>query len=129
MLCPAKNVETAKNAILSGADAVYIGADAFGARSSASNSTEEIAETRDMVLGYTLPYFNPYTYISFTDEEQKTIDMNASGITTYANEMITKFILGQAPLSKFDEFRSTLYEMGLEELLKTYEGAYNRMKG
>ena len=44
LLCPAKNVETAKNAILSGADAVYIGADAFGARSSASNSTEEIAE-------------------------------------------------------------------------------------
>ncbi len=44
LLCPAKNLETAKSAILCGADAVYIGASAFGARYAAANDVEEIAE-------------------------------------------------------------------------------------
>ena len=52
LLCPAKNIQTAKSAILSGADAVYIGADAFGARCSATNSTEEIAELCDFAHLY-----------------------------------------------------------------------------
>lgn len=44
LLSPAKDAETAKQAILCGADAVYIGADEFGARSAAANTTEDIAE-------------------------------------------------------------------------------------
>ncbi len=44
LLAPAKNVETAKVAILAGADSVYIGAKNFGARAAAGNSTEDIAE-------------------------------------------------------------------------------------
>jgi 23S rRNA 5-hydroxycytidine C2501 synthase len=43
LLAPAKNVETGREAILHGADAVYIGAPKFGARSAAGNSLEEIA--------------------------------------------------------------------------------------
>lgn len=44
LLSPARNVETAKCAILAGADAVYIGAPKFGARKDAANSAEEIAQ-------------------------------------------------------------------------------------
>lgn len=44
ILAPAKDVEVAKNAILAGADSVYIGASEFGARATAGNSVEEIAE-------------------------------------------------------------------------------------
>jgi len=44
LLCPAKNAETARAAILCGADAVYIGAEAFGARAAAANSTKDIAD-------------------------------------------------------------------------------------
>ncbi len=43
LLAPAKNVETGIEAINHGADAVYIGADRFGARSAAGNSVEDIA--------------------------------------------------------------------------------------
>ncbi len=43
LLCPAKNAEIGKVAILHGADAVYIGGSSFGARAAASNSEEEIA--------------------------------------------------------------------------------------
>ena len=42
LLAPAKNAETGIEAIKHGADAVYIGAPKFGARSSASNTIEDI---------------------------------------------------------------------------------------
>lgn len=43
LLAPARDLPTAREAILHGADAVYIGADHFGARANASNSIEDIA--------------------------------------------------------------------------------------
>ncbi len=44
LLAPAKNVECGKTAIAHGADAVYIGAQKFGARQMAGNSVEDIAD-------------------------------------------------------------------------------------
>jgi putative protease len=44
LLAPAKNLECGIEAIRHGADAVYIGAPRFGARASAGNSLEDIAE-------------------------------------------------------------------------------------
>lgn len=43
LLAPAKNLECGISAIDHGADAVYIGADHFGARAAAGNSTDDIA--------------------------------------------------------------------------------------
>lgn len=43
LLAPAKNAETGRQAILHGADAVYIGGPRFGARAAAGNSVDEIA--------------------------------------------------------------------------------------
>lgn len=43
LLAPARNAEIARTAILAGADAVYIGAPAFGARAAAGNSVDDIA--------------------------------------------------------------------------------------
>jgi len=43
LLSPAKTVEIGREAILHGADAVYIGGPAFGARHNASNTLEDIA--------------------------------------------------------------------------------------
>ena len=47
LLAPAKDKQTAITAIKSGADAVYIGAPAFGARQAAGNSIEDIKEVVD----------------------------------------------------------------------------------
>ncbi len=44
LLSPAKDIETAKVAILAGADSVYIGAQSFGARASAGNCIDDIAQ-------------------------------------------------------------------------------------
>ena len=43
LLAPARNAEIGKEAILHGADAVYIGGPSFGARLAAGNSVEDIA--------------------------------------------------------------------------------------
>ena len=47
LLAPAKNKETAIAAIDAGADAIYIGANSFGARKNASNSLNDIKEVVD----------------------------------------------------------------------------------
>lgn len=52
LLSPARNAETAKSAILAGADAVYMGASMFGARENASNSIQDIAEVCDFAHIY-----------------------------------------------------------------------------
>ena len=44
LLSPAKNIETAICAIDYGADAIYIGANSFGARVNAANSVSDIAK-------------------------------------------------------------------------------------
>lgn len=44
LLSPAKNIEIAKEAILHGADAIYIGGPQFGARHNADNSVSDIAK-------------------------------------------------------------------------------------
>ena len=44
LLSPARDVGIAREAILHGADAVYIGGPSFGARHNASNTVGEIAE-------------------------------------------------------------------------------------
>jgi putative collagenase len=52
LLSPAANKEVAKAAILSGADAVYIGATSHGARHRAANSIEDICEVVDFAHTY-----------------------------------------------------------------------------
>ena len=46
LLSPARDAAIAREAILHGADAVYIGGPGFGARHNASNSLKDIAELR-----------------------------------------------------------------------------------
>ncbi len=52
LLAPAKNVEIGKEAILHGADAVYIGAPRFGARVAAGNSLDDLARLADFAHGF-----------------------------------------------------------------------------
>jgi putative protease len=52
LLSPAKTAEIGREAILHGADAVYIGGPAFGARHNASNPLEDIAELVKFAHGY-----------------------------------------------------------------------------
>ncbi|MGL5732380.1 MAG: peptidase U32 family protein, partial [Bacteroidales bacterium] len=52
LLAPAKNAEIGIEAIIHGADAVYIGAPKFGARAAAGNSLEEITKLAQFAKQY-----------------------------------------------------------------------------
>ena len=52
LLAPARDVTIGRQAILHGADAVYIGAESFGARASACNKVDDIARLVDFAHAY-----------------------------------------------------------------------------
>ena len=52
LLAPARNADIAIEAVRHGADAVYIGAPAFGARAAAGNSVDEIARAVGFAHSY-----------------------------------------------------------------------------
>jgi putative aldouronate transport system substrate-binding protein len=47
-------------------------------------------------------------------------------ISTYADEMILKFITGAESLDRFDAYAAAINGMGLPELLRSEQGAYDR---
>ena len=90
--------------------------------------SDAIKERRELRIEHTLPYTYPTLWLAYNEEEQRVIDEVRAACLTRTQEMFTKFILGQEPLSKFDVFRDELKDMGIEELLAAYESAYNRVK-
>ena len=54
LLAPAKELQSAVDAVDCGADAVYIGAAQFGARHAATNSVEDIAKAVEEIFGVTV---------------------------------------------------------------------------
>ena len=57
LLAPAQNLACAKAAIIYGADAVYIGANSFGARKNASNNLEDIKELVNFAHKYNVKIY------------------------------------------------------------------------
>ena len=68
LLAPARDCGIARQAILHGADAVYIGADDFGARSAATNSTDDIRELTVFAHQYNAKVYVTLNTIIFDNE-------------------------------------------------------------
>ncbi len=68
LLVPAKNLESGMVAINYGADAVYIGADKFGARAAAGNSVKDIEELVNYAHKYNAKVFVTLNTILFDKE-------------------------------------------------------------
>lgn len=87
----------------------------------------EQSDTTDFVLEHTAPYSNPYSWVALDSEQQKIQNDIGVAINTYAEETLSKFLLGQKPLSEWDEFQKELREMGCDRLIEAYAQAYARM--
>lgn len=72
LLAPARNLECAKAAVEHGADAVYIGADRFGARVAAGNSVNDIAELCRYAHRYAVRVYVTVNTIIYDDELSAT---------------------------------------------------------
>lgn len=68
----------------------------------------------------------PFPQVMGTDDELDRIASLNADIETYENEMIQKFIMGQAPLSEFDAFIQTIKGMGGDELTQIYQDQLDR---
>lgn len=75
LLAPAKNLECGMEAVNHGADAVYIGAPKFGARSSAGNSLEDIAALVDYAHLYNVRIYVTVNTILKEEELAETEQM------------------------------------------------------
>lgn len=73
LLSPAGNAEIARQAILHGADAVYIGPPSHGARKSASNSLEDIEKVVDFAHQYRAKVYATVNTIIY-DQELKAVE-------------------------------------------------------
>jgi len=93
-----------------------------------STESEDISKNRDMVLEHRMPKNAVSSYLAFNEEEQLVMTDKQVAITTYVEEIITKILLGQEPISKFDEIEENVKELGLAEVLAAYEAAHARIK-
>ena len=75
---------------------------------------------------YTEDHANPRMWLALNGEEQKVRDTLYDAIINYTDENLSKFLLGQKPVSEWDGFQAGLVEMGVEELLAMYDSAYRR---
>ena len=73
LLSPARDAATGRIAILAGADAVYIGAPAFGARASASNSIADIAGLASFAHLFRARVYVTMNTILFDDEIEEAL--------------------------------------------------------
>jgi len=90
--------------------------------------SEEQASVTDFLLEYTYPNIDPRRYMELTSaESQQIADLNTS-VETMVWENITKFMIGQRPLTEWDKFQEELSALPLDEILAVYEGAYNKIK-
>lgn len=69
---------------------------------------------------------NDYPKGAILDTDQKAqYNTVASDITTYISENVLKFIYGQEPMSAWDGFIDTLYDMGIETAIEAKQAAYD----
>ncbi|GHU16462.1 sugar ABC transporter permease [Spirochaetia bacterium] len=64
--------------------------------------------------------------LSFTADEGSTNASIMSDINTYVSEMTVKFITGQEPLGNWNTYVRNINNMGIADVLKNYQTAYDR---
>jgi len=67
----------------------------------------------------------PYT---MSREEDVAASAIMSQIQPYVEDMYIKFIMGQASLDQFDDYVQKVKQMGIDEVLKIHQTAYERYK-
>ena len=90
--------------------------------------SDEQKESTPFITSYIEEGYNPVQWVGLNPEEEAVRAEVGAALQTYSQEMISKFLLGTEPLSKWDEFVNTINEMGADRLLEAYESAYNRVK-
>jgi putative aldouronate transport system substrate-binding protein len=63
-----------------------------------------------------------------SDADQSIIDRIQPDINTYVAENLAKFLIGEQPLSAWNNYVQTLNSLGLADVLKVRQSQYDRSK-
>ena len=74
------------------------------------------------------PFRNMMPPVTPTQEESREFAQIVQSINTYANEMISRFILGTEPLSNFDAYVDQINRLGLPRALEIQTAALERYR-
>ncbi|MDR2096644.1 MAG: extracellular solute-binding protein [Treponema sp.] len=74
------------------------------------------------------PYKHKMPPITPTSEESSELGRIMSEVTTYADEMLVKFVLGTEPLSNWDNYVTTIKKMGINRAVEIQNAALTRFK-
>ena len=94
----------------------------------ATYTEKQITAIRDATQ-YLEDYVNPMWWLSLTDEEtSRATDIDLE-LGNYCQMWVGKFIAGQEPISKWDEFVAGMKEFDVDEYIAIYSAAYQRAMG
>lgn len=66
------------------------------------------------------------TGVTLTTQESEAISSIIGDTATYATENILKFISGDKDFSEWESYKAGLMNLGLQDVIDTYQAAYNR---
>ncbi|WP_127581500.1 extracellular solute-binding protein [Paenibacillus koleovorans] len=74
------------------------------------------------------PYIVPVVEFAIPTEEEFTkLNRKLTEISTYKDEMVAKFILGQEPIDKWDSFTQKIKDIGIADVLAVRQAQYDRL--
>lgn len=88
--------------------------------------SKEQVESGHAVRKYQEDRSNPFNFITFPSEIATEVSDIKLVLTAHIDSMLTKFIVGQEPIEKWDAFVEEVKELGADELLKAYEDWYSK---
>jgi putative aldouronate transport system substrate-binding protein len=90
-----------------------------------ASQSEDVVKKRDEAAKFVTDRF-PKEYLSYTPEEREVINAKYTEISTFKDEMFDKFIYGNESIDKFDDFVAKINKMGLDDVTKVQQAAYDR---
>lgn len=91
--------------------------------SNQSLTNKDIVKARTLYDSLLLPKFPAFNF-KYTEEQLPKIIAGITSVSTYQEEMYSKFILGQESLDNYDKFVAQLDKLGMPEMLTIVEDAY-----
>lgn len=98
---------------------------AFGAQWANNEKMSGIIKTAEPLYGQ----LKGFPKMLGSPEDVSAIASKMSDVSTYLNEMLIKFIMGQESLDNFDKFVETMNNMGLKEVLEIKQRQYDAFVG
>ncbi|MBQ3054760.1 MAG: extracellular solute-binding protein [Oscillospiraceae bacterium] len=82
------------------------------------------------IFEYAEDNVNPMAWLSFNEEEQAIYNQYYDAVFNYTCEFLDKFVLRTEPLTdeNWEKAQARLKELGVDEVLKIYESAWQRVK-